>query len=142
FYIAAVPGILCACAAVAMREPQRGMAEAHKVGARCREGNPYLLVLSIPTMLWVIASGALHNFNMYALGAFVSPFLVRFHHMSFFAAGWVAAIVYGFAGILGLTVGGALADRLYAQRVDGRLIVGTAAIVICVPVMFFGLGRP
>jgi MFS family permease len=92
-------------------------------------------------MLWVIVSGALHNFNMYALGAFVAPFLVRFHHMSFFAAGWVAACVYGFTGILGLTVGGALADRLYSTRVDGRLIVGTAAIVICVPLMYLGLGR-
>jgi MFS family permease len=142
FYIAAIPGIFCAIAALAMREPQRGMAEVHKVGSRRREGNPYMLVLSIPTMLWVIASGALHNFNMYALGAFVAPFLVRFHHMSFFAAGWVAAFVYGFTGILGLTVGGALADRLYAKRVDGRLLIGTASIVICTPLMFLGLGRP
>ena len=53
---------------------------------------PYLLVLSIPTMLWIIVSGALHNFNMYALGAFVAPFLVRFHQMSFLDAGWVAAV--------------------------------------------------
>jgi predicted MFS family arabinose efflux permease len=141
FYVAAIPGIFCAIAALMMREPPRGMAEAHKVGNRCRVGNPYLLVLSIPTMLWVIASGALHNFNMYALGSFVAPFLVRFHHMSFFAAGWVAAFVYGFSGILGLTVGGALADRLYSKRVDGRLIVGTASIVICTPLMYLGLAR-
>jgi MFS family permease len=93
-------------------------------------------------MLWIIVSGALHNFNMYALGAFVSPFLVRFHHMTFVHAGWVAACVYGFSGIGGLTIGGWLADRLYARRVDGRLIVGTASIVICTPLMFVGLGRP
>ena len=142
FYIAAIPGIFCAVAALAMREPKRGMVETHAVGARRRAGNPYLLVLSIPTMLWVIVSGALHNFNMYALGAFVAPFLARFHHMSFFEAGWVAAFVYGFSGVFGLTVGGALADRLYAKRVDGRLIVGTASIVICAPLMYLGLGRP
>src|SRR5436189_5126740 len=81
FYIAAVPGILCAIAAWSMTEPPRGTLEQHAVGARRRPGNPYLLVLSIPTMLWVIASGALHNFNMYALGAFVAPYLVRFHRM-------------------------------------------------------------
>src|SRR5207342_3148327 len=74
--------------------------------------------------------------------AFVSPFLVRYHHMSFVNAGWVAACVYGFSGIGGLTVGGWLADRLYAKRVDGRLIVGTGAIVICTPLMYLGLGRP
>jgi predicted MFS family arabinose efflux permease len=142
FYIAAVPGILCAVAALLMREPKRGTREEHAVGDRCRPGNPYRLVLSIPTMLWIIASGALHNFNMYALGAFVSPFLVRYHHMSFLNAGWVAACVYGFSGIVGLTGGGYLADRLYAKRVDGRLIVGTASIVICAPLMFLALMRP
>jgi predicted MFS family arabinose efflux permease len=142
FYIAAVPGILCAVAAWSMHEPKRGMLEFHAVGERRRPGNPFMLVLSIPTMLWIIVSGALHNFNMYALGAFVSPFLVRFHHMSFLNAGWVAACVYGFSGIVGLTGGGWLADRLYAKRVDGRLIVGTASIVICAPFMFLGLGRP
>ena len=83
FYVAAVPGILCAIAALMMREPERGTREEHAVGARRRAGNPYLLVLSIPTMLWIIVSGALHNFNMYALGSFVAPFLVRFHHMTF-----------------------------------------------------------
>jgi predicted MFS family arabinose efflux permease len=142
FYIAAIPGLACAAAALLMREPPRGMKETHAVGGRRRAGNPYVLVLSIPTMWWVIVSGALHNFNMYALGAFVSPFLVRFHHMSFQNAGWVAACVYGFSGILGLTGGGWLADRLYARRVDGRLLIGTASIVICAPLMFFGLGRP
>src|SRR6266545_1535373 len=60
FYIAAIPGIFCALAAWSMTEPERGKKEEHAVGARCREGNPYMLVLSIPTMLWVIASGALH----------------------------------------------------------------------------------
>jgi hypothetical protein len=93
-------------------------------------------------MLWIIASGALHNFNMYTLGAFVAPFLVRYHHMTFVSAGWVAACVYGFAGIVGLTAGGMLADRVYARRVDGRLIVGMAAIAICAPLMWLGLIRP
>src|SRR3989440_5092721 len=36
FYIAAIPGILCAIAALAMREPRRGTLEAHAVGERCR----------------------------------------------------------------------------------------------------------
>src|SRR5262249_13101926 len=68
FYLAAVPGLLCAAAALFMQEPPRGTLEARAVGDRRRPGSPYLLVLSIPTMWWVIVSGALHNFNMYALG--------------------------------------------------------------------------
>ncbi len=57
FYVAAVPGILCAIAALMMREPARGTREVHAVGARRRPGNPYLLVLSIPTILWIIVVG-------------------------------------------------------------------------------------
>jgi predicted MFS family arabinose efflux permease len=142
FFVAAVPGILCAVAALFMREPQRGMVEAHAVGDRRRPGSPYRLVLSIPTIWWVIVSGALHNFNMYALGAFIAPFLVRFHRMSFLDAGWVTAVIYGFSGIVGLVGGGALADHLYRRRVDGRLIVGTLSIVLCAPLMFLALMRP
>ncbi|PYR10446.1 MAG: hypothetical protein DMG00_12020 [Acidobacteria bacterium] len=122
--------------------PRRGTKEEHEVGDRRREGNPFLLVLSIPTMWWIIASGALHNFNMYALGSFVAPFLVRFHKINFLDAGWVAAAVYGFSGTIGLVVGGALADRLYRYRVDGRLIVGCGSIVLCAPLMYLGLTRP
>jgi MFS family permease len=142
FYFAAVPGILCAAAALLMREPPRGTVEEHAIGDRRRDGNPFLLVLSIPTMWWVIASGALHNFNMYALGAFLSPFLIRYHHLPFVSAGWVAAAVYGFSGVVGLVGGGALADRLSKSRVDGRLIVGCGSIVICAPLMVLGLLRP
>jgi MFS family permease len=62
--------------------------------------------------------------------------------MSFLDAGWVAAAVYGFSGIVGLVGGGALADHLYRRRVDGRLVVGTLSIVICAPFMFLALMQP
>ena len=39
-------------------------------------------VLALPTMWWIIASGALHNFNMYALGTFLASFLKRYHAVS------------------------------------------------------------
>ena len=46
FFVAGVPGLLCALGALALREPARGATEIHKdVGARKREGSPYLLVL-------------------------------------------------------------------------------------------------
>src|SRR5205814_5831628 len=48
FYIAAVPGIACAVAALMMREASRGTKDGHPVGSRRRSGNPQLLVLSIP----------------------------------------------------------------------------------------------
>src|SRR5262249_3113127 len=66
FFVAAIPGFLCAIGALFVKEPQRGAAEAHAVGAARREGSPIGLVLSIPSMWPIVLSGALHNFNMYA----------------------------------------------------------------------------
>jgi predicted MFS family arabinose efflux permease len=142
FFVAGVPGILCAFAALAIFEPQRGMLEEHAIGAKSRTGSPYLTVLAIPTMWWVIASGALHNFNMYALGQFLASFLIRYHHVNVRNAGYVVMVVYGLSGIVGLVGGGMLADRLYVKRVDGRLIVGMWSIVICAPFMYLALLRP
>jgi predicted MFS family arabinose efflux permease len=121
FYIAAIPGLICALLALLIWEPKRGAAETHSIHAAKRKGSPYLLVLSIPTMWWIIASGAFHNFNMYAIGAFLSPFLQRVHHLNKLNAGMISMVVYGLAGIPGLIVGGMLGDRMMRQRPTGRL---------------------
>ena len=71
FIVALIPGLLCAIGAAMLHEPKRGGTEVHDIGAGKRDGSPYKLVLSIPTMRWIIASGALHNFNMYAIGGFL-----------------------------------------------------------------------
>jgi MFS family permease len=118
------------------------MLEQHAVGERRRPGSPYKLVLSIPTLWWIIASGALHNFNMYALGAFLVPFLIRYHGIGTANAGTISMFVFGFSGIVGLFGGGIAADALFKRRVDGRLLVGTAALVIATPPMFLALQQP
>jgi MFS family permease len=99
-------------------------------------------VLSIPTLWWIILSGALHNFNMYALGAFLASFLIRYHGVSLAEAGQIAMLVYGLSGMVGLIGGGIAADSLYRTRKDGRLIVATFATAICAPLMFLSLTRP
>src|SRR3989442_4656127 len=93
-------------------------------------------------MWWLIASGALHNFNMYAIAQFLSPFLIRFHHTSVRNAGLLSTAVYGLSGVVGLLLGGVLADAAYKRRSDGRLLVGATAIAITAPVLFMALGRP
>jgi predicted MFS family arabinose efflux permease len=142
FYIALIPGIICALLALIISEPARGAAEIHQITSSKRKGSPYLLVLSIPTMWWIIASGALHNFNMYAIGAFLSPFLQRVHHVSKLNAGMISMVVYGLAGVPGLIVGGMLGDRMVKLKPNGRLVLATVAIFISAPLMYLGLSRP
>lgn len=142
FYLAGIPGLICAALALMMREPQRGASEIHAVSGKKREGSPYLLVLSIPTMWWLIASGALHNFNMYAIGSFLSSFLQRVHNMDKFEAGIVSMITYGLSGIPGLLIGGMLGDSIMKRRSNGRLLVAGISLLLSVPLIYFALGMP
>ena len=142
FFVAAIPGLICTLAAMGLKEPARGASEVHDVGGLKRQGSPYLLVLSIPTMWWLILSGALHNFNMYAIGQFLIPFLRRFHGMSPANSGLASMAVYGLSGVPGLLIGGLIGDTITRRRKNGRLLVGAIALTISVPFLFLALQRP
>lgn len=141
FYVAGLPGLVCAVLVLFIREPRRGAAEAHAVGARRREGSPYRLVLGTPTMRWLIISGALHNFNMYAIGSFITPYLMRYHGSDIRSANFVSMVVYGLAGAPGLLLGGLLGDAAVRRDARGRMLVGTLATLGSVPLLFLALGR-
>ncbi len=142
FFVAGVPGLLCAIAVLFVKEPKRGAAEAHNIGEQKRVGSPYKLILATPTMRWLILSGALHNFNMYAIGAFITPFLMRYHGADIQSANFVSMIVYGVMGAPGLLIGGFIGDAVMKRRTNGRMIVGTAAIALSIPFLYFALGQP
>jgi MFS family permease len=142
FYVAMVPGLICAVGALMIREPVRGATETLNIGARRREGNPFLLVLGTPTMLWIIISGALHNFNMYAIGSFLTPYMMRVHDTDVKFANNVSMFLFGLAGIPGMILGGMLGDMVIRRWRNGRLLVASTAIAISVPCIYYALGQP
>jgi MFS family permease len=141
FYVAGVPGLLLGLLALAIPEPPRGTAELRTVGAARRPGSPVLLVLGTPTMAWIAVSGALHNFNMYAIGSFLGPFLQRYHGLNVHDAGTVGGITYG-VGALGILLGGWAGDRMVGRRIGGRLEAAAVALAISVPCVFLALRCP
>ena len=141
-FVAIVPGVLCAIAALFLREPARGASEVHAVAGQRREGSAWRLVLSIPTMRWIIASGALHNFNMYAIGAFIAMFLQRTHGLEVLPACLIAAVSYGLIGVPGLLLGGYLGDAIHHRRANGRLLVGAISLALSIPFVFLALKQP
>jgi MFS family permease len=142
FYLAALPGLLCAAAVLFVAEPRRRSPLASD-GPSVRDDvrSPYRAVLSIPTMGWLILSGAIHNFNLYAISAFLSPFLMRYHGTTLRQAGLVSMMVYGAGGGLGLVLGGIAADAAIRRRADGRLLVAAGGILGSVPLLFLALSR-
>jgi MFS family permease len=144
FYIACVPGLILALLALVMREPKRGALDPGRV-ITAPSGSvlaPYLAVLGLPTMWWIIVSGIFHNFNMYALNSFNSAFLQRFHGLSVRDASIASSIAVGAVGAIGLLLGGYIADRMSVKRRNGRLVLSAWCMTIAAPCIFFALAQP
>jgi MFS family permease len=143
FFVAGIPGLLLAVAVLFIVDPVRGSAEPP---AASRSGPPPFAVaarrvLAMPTMWLIIISGALHNFNMYALGTFVASFLRRYHDVSISQAGMVSGLVYG-CGALGLFAAGWLGDWAFRRGPAGRLHVAWIGLTLAIPCLLFALEAP
>jgi len=144
FLFACIPGLLFAWLALRIPEPARGALDAARSAAFTDAAMkaPYAAVLKLPTMWWIILSGIFHNFNMYAINAFQTPFLQRFHEMGLREASNVSAISVGAVGAIGLLAGGWLADKMSAKRRDGRLLLSACSMAIAAPSIFLALSQP
>jgi MFS family permease len=136
FFVAGVPGLLLAFLALFIAEPSRSATATRQ---------PFFAVarrvLALPTMLWIIVSGALHNFNMYALGTFLASFLKRYHEVSVEQAGQISGLLYGF-GAVGIFAAGWLGDRAFRWDVSGRLHVAWVGLAVAVPCLLMALAAP
>jgi len=144
FFVAGVPGLFLAVAALFLPEPARGGSEPASQRPATDDATFAAVarrVLALPTMWWIIVSGALHNFNMYALGAFISSFLIRYHGLSVERAGVISGTVYGF-GALGIFAAGWLGDLAFRRSVSGRLDVAWVGLAAAIPCLLLALGAP
>jgi MFS family permease len=139
FLVAAAPGLVLAGLALLVPEPVRGAADG-AAAKPASTASPYRRVLEVPTMWWIILSGALHNFNMYTINLFTPSYLMRFHGIDLRTAGFYTAFATGAAGIPGLLLGGWLADRAGHRRPNGRMIVGTLAVLLSTPLFMLAYG--
>jgi len=145
FYVAGLPGLILAIAALFIVDPERGGSDPHSPKTTKAGSLPFLTaarrVLGMPTMRWIIASGAVHNFNMYALGTFLASFLKRYHQVGVERAGQVSGLVFGF-GALGIFAAGWLADRAFRRGVRGRLYVACIGLGLAIPCLLLALAAP
>lgn len=141
FYLACLPGLLLAVLALWLPEPKHGSSEG-RVDSAHRPGSPFLVVLGIPTLVWIIVSGALHNFNMYAATSFMTAFLARYHALDLKTAAFAAALIFGVSGAVGLMAGGWAADRFGGARSNGRLLLSAVTMAVAAPCVYLALRQP
>jgi hypothetical protein len=124
------------------REPIRGSQESYAIDARAVLERPYRHLLAVPTLWWIILSGASVNFGAYAFNTFLPALMIRYHHVNVAKAGGASAIVLGVTGLAGLSLGGWVADKLHAVFPRGRLLWGAYSLLLASPLLWFGLARP
>src|SRR5262249_6975714 len=93
-FVAGVPGVVLGGLPSWLPEPERPHPGPHAPAAP-RRGSAVLAVLRIPTMRWIIASGALINLNMYALGSFLTSLLRRYHGLNTAEGNLVSGVLFG-----------------------------------------------
>jgi predicted MFS family arabinose efflux permease len=142
--LAAGPALLLIPALLTLHEPVRGASEQTEPrpsGSGFLSPSPWT-ILRIPTLWWIIASGALFNFTMYAFAVFLASFLMRVHGVSLASAGIASGCIFGIGGVLGGLTAGRVGDRVAAKRKDGRMRAAALAALIAAPLTFFGILQP
>jgi len=135
--LAAVPAVALIPILLRLAEPPRGAAETHNA---ILPNSSMLVIVKIPTMWWIIASGALLNFNMYAIATFLPAFLSRIHGLTLARSGVATGVVFVFGGLAGGLLAGRLGDHIIHTRRNGRLLVAAAIAAIGAPFAYLGIG--
>jgi MFS family permease len=136
--VAAAPAVLMAPVILLLREPKRGASESYKPSSTASLSQ-VLQVFRIPTFWWIIASGALVNFNLYAIGTFLPAFFARIHHLSLAKSGYSTGLVYLIGGVLGGVTAGYLGDFIIRHRNNGRMTAASLAALAAAPLAYFGI---
>jgi len=134
--LAAAPAALLLPLLWGLHEPERGAADNYR-GPVAR--GSLFTVLRVPTLWWIIASGALMNFNMYALATFMPALLSRIHKLSLANSGLGTGVAYAIGGVAGGLFAGWLGDHIASKSKNGRLLYAGIISLIGAPAFYFGI---
>ena len=129
FFLAAIPGLILALFMFFIKEPQRGGVESVQV-ASTPVANPLRKVLAIRTFWWLVVAGLAFNFASYACNSFMVPMLQRYFLLPLQQAAVATGMIVGLTGLVGLTLGGWLADRIHQRSETGRLLFAALSMLI------------
>ena len=139
FLIAGIPGFALAAITLLLSEPKRSKPSPDSEPASIA---PYRAIFASGTVRWLILSGALHNFCLYALSFFLTPYLMRFHGLDIRAASLAAMVINGIVTIPGLLLGGFVGDAAKRRSPNGAMVVLSIAVLLSAPLFYLSLEVP
>jgi len=130
FYLVGIPGLLLAVSTLRLKEPARGPQS---------ELVPVRHLLRVPAFVALVASGVLVTFATISFITWGPDFVVRFKRFSLREAG-VSLGAIGFAAlVVGVLVGGYVADRLQERWAHGRVLTMAVAFLLAAPFVLWAL---
>jgi hypothetical protein len=109
-------------------------------GLRLRDPPTAALIFGSRAFRYAALGFSCVAFTGYGLGFWVPIYLIRVHGESSADVGTIAGLTAAAAGFLGVTLGGALADRLRRRSPEGRLQVGLITALAPLPLILWMLG--
>ena len=145
FFVVGVPGLLAAFVALILPEPVRGASEgidparlkAHQEAGASRRDYLDLMVNSSYT--YAVGGMAFYTFAIGGMLAWVPDFLVKTREISQERSSAILAGVTVTAAILGMSLGGWLADRLARVSPKALFLVPGLALLASIPFILLGL---
>jgi MFS family permease len=106
---------------------------------RLRDPETSRMIFGSDSFRWVSLGFAFLAFTGYGIGGWTPIFFMREHGVSKMEVGTVVGLTAAFAGLIGVTGGGYLADRFRASNTNGRLYIGFITATFPVPIALWML---
>ena len=129
-FAVAILGVLPGLALFGLEEPPRGQRS---------EVVPIWRILSVPAFVAMIAAGICITFSSVSLISWGVDFAVNYKDFSLREASVSIALITLIALLLGVLIGGYVADRLQGSRPYGRIIAAAAAFFLAAPFLFLAI---
>jgi len=154
FIIAGTPGIALALLALFfLREPRSPNSLAKRAEPTLSLRKSLGVLFRIPTFRYLLLSSGAMSITGYATSVYLAPFFLRVHsaelqQLSSNAGlkpiaflGLVLGLCYGIPGIIGMMVGGKIADKWGNSNISAYMVLPAIAALICTPfyVLVFSL---
>jgi len=102
----------------------------------------YALIFKTKSLALATIGFSLLAFNGYAILFWIPAFYVRYHGLPLSEIGLVIGLISSIAGLVGVTLGGLLADRFKRRSPAGRLYVGLANALGPIPFSLLAFYAP
>jgi len=134
FFVAGLPGLLCAGALLLLPEPPRGRYDTKSEARAKLPLREFLRVLrGRPSYFFNMAAQTIYTFTMGGLGAWMPTYFVRERGLSVERAGTIFGLLLLGTGFLGTVIGGQIGDRLAQRYRSAHFVFSGLTMLAAVP---------